>query len=467
MTPSPNYYLRLAAAARVRTHGSGPPPVAPRTRALVPGRLAPILQNMTDFAGREQPAVTARVAVALAGARVRRARWSRRLRPVLGVVIITILVVTLHNRPAPGWTGAHLGVTIALVGCLSPMAWAALHRGLRLESAVRTAAISVVIGAFGIALAALQPAGISALPASVSIMTAFFFLPPRHADPIAVAVGVGLVAAMLASGSAVINALTNVLFCGVLGVMAVCMSQAGRNSDRAELLLAQLEDARAAEAEAAALAERTRIAQDLHDVLAQSLSGLAIQMEAARRLSRRGQGGADLSELLDRCAKLVKEGLADARRAVGALRGDAVASLDRLPDLVERYRGDLELDATLTVSGTRRDLPGEAGLALYRGAQEALTNAARYARGSQTLVTLSYEREATVLTVEDRRPKAIDSGADGTNSVSGPVPASAAPIVSGSGLGLIGMRERLAEVGGTATANPTQDGWIVRMEIPA
>jgi signal transduction histidine kinase len=411
---------------------------------------------MMDLAGQEQPAVSARVAVALAGARDRRRRWSRRLRPALGVVVVTVLVATLRSRPAPGGTGAHLGVTVALVGCLAPMLWATLHRSWPLDSIARTAGISLVIGAFGIALAALQPAGVSALPASVSIMTAFYFLPPRYAATIGAAVGTGLVAAMLASGSALISALTNLLFCAVLGVMAVCMSQAGRNSDRAELLLAQLEDARAAEAEAVALAERTRIAQELHDVLAQSLSGLAIQMEAARRLSRRGQGGADLTELLDRCAKLVKEGLTDARRAVGALRGDAVASLDRLPDLVERYRGDLELDATLTVAGTRRELPGDAGLALYRGAQEALTNAARYARGSRTLVTLSYEPQATVLTVEDRRTETGSDGAEGT-----------APIVSGSGLGLIGMRERLAEVGGTATAGPTRAGWIVRMEIPA
>jgi signal transduction histidine kinase len=242
------------------------------------------------------------------------------------------------------------------------------------------------------------------------------------------------------------------------------MIQAGRNSDRAELLLAQLEDARAAEAEAAALAERTRIAQDLHDVLAQSLSGLAIQTEAARRLARRGQSGEDLADLLDRCAKLAKEGLTDARRAVGALRGDAVATLDRLPELIERYRGDLELDATLTVSGTCRDLPGEAGLALYRGAQEALTNAARYARGSQTLVTLRYEQDATVLTVEDRRTKEDGVEPAGSQAASGIEPA---PIVYGSGLGLVGMRERLAEVGGTATAGPTREGWIVRMEIPA
>jgi signal transduction histidine kinase len=420
---------------------------------------------MTQFADQEQPAVSARVAVALAGARDRRERWSGRLRPALGVVIVTVLIVTLRDQPRPGWTGVHLGVTIALAGCLLPMIWSTQRRWWPINAGTTHAAVlSLTIGASGVTLAALQPVGISALPASVSIMVALFFLPPRQAIVIAAAVGAGLATAMLASGSAVLNALTNVLFCAVLGVMAVCMSQAGRNSDRAELLLAQLEDARAAEAQAVALAERTRIAQDLHDVLAHSLSGLAIQTEAARRLARRGQSGEDLTELLDRCAKLAKEGLTDARRAVGALRGDAVATLDRLPELVERYRGDLELDATLTVSGARRELPGEAGLALYRGAQEALTNAVRYARGSQTLVTLSYEQHATVLTIEDRRTEVAAVDLAGAHSATAPEPA---PVVFGSGLGLVGMRERLAEVGGTATAGPTQEGWIVRMEIPA
>ena len=191
-------------------------------------------------------------------------------------------------------------------------------------------------------------------------------------------------------------------------------------------------------------------------MLAQSLSGLAIQLEAARRMARREHVDEDLRELLERSGKLVKEGLADARRAVGALRGDQAAALDfRLPELVERYRGDLELDATLTVFGPKRRLPDEAGLALYRGAQEALTNAARYARGSRTLVTLSYQEAMTVLTVEDRVTQR-EAGESKPTVVSG-----------GSGMGLIGMRERLAEVGGCATAGPTRQGWIVRMEVPA
>lgn len=293
----------------------------------------------------------------------------------------------------------------------------------------------------------------STLPPSVAVLTAFLVLRPLPAVVLGSVLMSGLVGAALAgTDGSVANLISQLLFCAVLALMAISMRQASDNEERAALLLAQLEDARDAQAEAAALAERTRIAQDLHDVLAQTLSGLAIQVQAARRMARRDEAGENLRELLDRAGKLVKEGLGDARRAVGALRGDRLHSLDRLPELVERYRVDLELDATMTVTGTRRALPADAGLALYRGAQEALTNAARYARGARTTVTLCYEPQATTLTIEDRR--------------TGPGPAPAA-LAGGSGLGLTGMRERLTEVGGSASAGPAPDGWRVRMEIPA
>ena len=409
---------------------------------------------MTDSPPDEPPVVSPRLAVAMARARDRRDRWGARLRPVLWVLLASVAVASLRGTPAPGWTGAHLGVTIALLGCVLPMAAAAGERW-PLDTETQRAALALSIGGFGLALTALQQNGVSSLPASVSVMIAFFYLRTPLAAAIGGSVTAGLVVAILMQpGGNVLSAVTQLLFVAVLGITAVIMRQSAFNAERAELLLAQLEDAREAEAEAAALAERTRIAQDIHDVLAQSLSGLAIQLEAARRMARREDVDEDLRELLERSGKLVKEGLADARRAVGALRGDQSAALDRLPELVDRYRSDLEMDATLTICGPKRQLPDEAGLALYRGAQEALTNAARYARGSQTLVTLSYQDEATVLTVEDRVAQA---GA-------APEPA---VVSGGSGMGLTGMRERLAEVGGCATAGPTRQGWMVRMEVPA
>ena len=136
---------------------------------------------------------------------------------------------------------------------------------------------------------------------------------------------------------------------------------------------------------------------------------------------------------------------------MGALRGDQVPALDRLSDLVQRYRDDLGLDVTLEVCGSRRQLSDEIGFALYRGAQEALTNSARYAAGARTLVSLSYAEKAVVLVVEDHR------------TTPGPPPA---PVATGSGLGLAGMRERVAEVAGTVSTGPTESGWIVRMEVP-
>jgi signal transduction histidine kinase len=375
---------------------------------------------------------------------------------VLWAVVVTIAVASLRGHPRPGWSGTRLAVTVALVCCLLPMVLAAAKRW-PLDSEAQRAALAVSVGVFGLILTALQENGVSSLPASVAVMVSFYFLEPRLAAVIGGLVILGLLAAILVQpGGTVTSAVTLLLFCAILGVMAICMRQAGLNADRAELLLAQLEDAQEAEAQAAALAERTRIAQDLHDVLAQSLSGLAVQLEAARRMVRRDGVDERLRELIERSGKLVKEGLADARRAVWALRGDQMPTLDRLAELVERYRTDLELDVALTVNGASRDLPDEAGLALYRGAQEALTNAARYARGSQTLVTLCYEKEVTVLTVEDR------AGDDAARPAAAP-----APVVGGSGLGLTGMRERLSEVGGRATAGPTRQGWIVRMEIPA
>ncbi|HEV2374556.1 MAG TPA: histidine kinase, partial [Streptosporangiaceae bacterium] len=260
------------------------------------------------------------------------------------------------------------------------------------------------------------------------------------------------VADLVGAGRSGTDALTQVLFCAVLAAMALCMRQAGQATDRAELLLAQLEDAREAEAAAAALAERTRIAQDLHDVLAQSLSGLAIQLEAAHRMSRRPQTDVCLREVIERSGRLVKEGLADARRAVGALRGEGVPTVGRLAELIERYRSDLGLDVTLTTIGPERELPADAGMALYRGAQEALTNVVRYAQGAKVLVTMHYDEGVTVLTVEDRRPMAD---------------LASVPVATGSGLGLVGLRERLAEAGGRASVGPTMQGWIVRMEVRA
>jgi len=399
--------------------------------------------------------VTPRVAAAIAQSRERAVRSAGRLRPVLWIMLVIILASSLHGYPRPGLAGTRLWVTVTLAGVCVMLVLNAADVW-PMARPVPRAGYPLLLGGFGLAHELLESTNMSSLPTTACVFIACLMLPTR----VGVAIGGVLTGGLMLAGWAVPGgsvwlAGVEFVFCLVLGVAAHSMRQAGESQARAEILLAQLEDAREAEARAVAVAERTRIARELHDVLAQSLSGLAIQLEVARRLARREEVGEQLQGVLDRAGGLVKDGLDDARRAVGALRGPPVPVLDRLPELVERFRTDHHVDVRLSVEGTPRDLPSEAGLALYRGAQEALTNVSRYARGSQGTVTLGYGPAGVVLTVVDEGRVEEDL------EYSGPP--------KGSGMGLIGMRERLAQVGGSAQAGPTEDGdgWTVRMEVPA
>ena len=106
------------------------------------------------------------------------------------------------------------------------------------------------------------------------------------------------------------------------------------------------------------MAERSRIAGELHDVLAHSLSGLAIQLQGARKLAGREAVSDGLRAVIERSAELTKAGLADARQAVSALRGERLPTLDQLAALVEDFRRDTGADASLRIDGTSRPLPG-------------------------------------------------------------------------------------------------------------
>jgi signal transduction histidine kinase len=218
------------------------------------------------------------------------------------------------------------------------------------------------------------------------------------------------------------------------------------------LLLAELEDAREEQTRAAAIAERSRIATELHDVLAHSLSGAAIQLQGARKLAEREEATPQMQAAIERAGELVKSGLANARQAVGALRGDEMPGIAQLESLVTSFRADIGADITLSVEGRARTLPADASLALYRGAQEALTNVARYAPGATTCVVLRYDSDRTTLVVEDRVSPLVSGG-----ELQG----------VGGGRGLAGMRERLERAGGNMCAGPTDQGWRVELDVPA
>jgi signal transduction histidine kinase len=374
----------------------------------------PDAAGLTHDAARDEPG-SARVAEARSRARERRDAQRQALRP-LGVLFIAVVVTaSAQTYPAPGLRGAGLGVLIALAVYAAAVV-TAISVGWARRGPAAQAAVSLLIAGCGVALAVLQPngpVGLTAHPAAQSAITA-------------------------------------TLLCLLLAVTGQFIRRGRESQDHAELLLAQLQDAREGEAAAAARAERSRIAGELHDVLAHSLSGLAIQLQGARKLAAREAASEGLRVAIERSAELTKSGLADARQAVGALRGERLRTVDQMASLVDDFRRDTGGDATLHVSGESRPLPAEASLALFRGAQEALTNIARCAPGAVTAVTVTYQADRTVVTIEDH--------------VSGPQTTILAD--AGGGHGLTAMRERAARAGGTARAGPTADGWLVELEVP-
>ncbi len=207
---------------------------------------------------------------------------------------------------------------------------------------------------------------------------------------------------------------------------------------------------RVREIEQAELRQRHELARDLHDTVGHHVSGIVIQAQAGRAMaaSHPDRALAVLATIEGAAARALEE----MRAIVGVLRDGAEPDLAPQPDITSidrlaRTGGPLRID--VNQSGTLDDLPAAVSVALYRIAQEALTNAMRHARNATRVsIEVSGDLEQVRLTVRD----------DGA-----PVSASR-PL---SGWGLIGMRERTSLFGGTLLAGPGPDrGWVVEATLP-
>ncbi|WP_067170248.1 sensor histidine kinase [Microtetraspora niveoalba] len=197
------------------------------------------------------------------------------------------------------------------------------------------------------------------------------------------------------------------------------------------------------------LEERARLAREIHDTIAQGLSGIVTQLEAAE------QAMPDLAAVQKRIAlakELARDNLQEARRSVDALRPRplAHAGLDAaLAQVAERWSRTSGTTATVSVEGTRRPLSGEVATTLLRAAQEGLSNAAKHARAGRVAITLTYMDDEVTLDVFDD-----GQGFD--------------PAVPGSGYGLAAMRERAGGVGGTLTVESAPgEGTALCLRIPS
>jgi signal transduction histidine kinase len=231
-------------------------------------------------------------------------------------------------------------------------------------------------------------------------------------------------------------------------------------AEQAERTLEQTRRVREAETQAAALAERARIAREIHDVLAHSLAAVSVNLQAAEGLlSALPDQGPELAKAIEcvtRASAFTRDGLAEARQAILALRDNApespVTLAGQLRALAEEYRADDDSAVEFTVTGEPRPVAAEAGLTVYRTAQEALTNARKHAPGQPVSLTLEFTPATVTVAIVNPLPPA----------------GAARPLArAGAGYGLTGLRERAALGGGTLTAEPAEGYWRVCLTIPA
>jgi signal transduction histidine kinase len=389
--------------------------------------------------------------------------------PACGIIAVFVTIGSIGGMLKPGQSAPEIAASaVALVVSVAGMAWSVL---IGTETSAQTIAALTIVGLAGAVQVGLSPGEAGYLVIFVALIGIGMELPTRLALVTGLIVFAGanisfLVAARLSPGNIIGNDVGAIfLFTVGLFTRATRESQARARAAqaRAEGLLAELRASQAAQAQAAALTERTRLAREIHDILAHSLSGLVLALDTAELLGRHGGGdqdapGADtVAKMLGqvhRAQRMAREGLADTRRAISALRGDELpgpALLDRLVNDTAEATG---IHAELAVAGEPRPLAPEVGLALYRTAQEALINTAKYAgRGGRAKLSLTYRAGDIELAIEDAR-----------------APGAAPPAAGGltfGGYGLTGMRERAELLGGRLTAGPTERGFQVRLWLPA
>jgi signal transduction histidine kinase len=408
--------------------------------------------------------------------------------PAVNGIRIVVLVMVVVTVPlfTPHFAQRGLGLATAVALAVSAVAWVVWQLA---ERRPRLWLVSLaVLGAAGGALAGLSSASTAVAVGFVVVVSAGARLTTEVSFAIAAETVAAFLIAALAGGAPA-TALIG-WTAGLIGLWAFGLTRRAYvlRTLEAEDALEQARRAHAAETQAAALAERARIAREIHDVLAHSLAAVSVNLQAAEglldALPDKGPEVAKVIECVERAGALTKEGMTETRRAILALRDDDTGDVEpgyaagqaavpaangtgpgagesggrperltgRLRALADEHSADGDGAVEFTVTGTPRPLGPEAALTAFRTAQEALTNARKHAPGQPVGLTVRYAPDETVLTVSNPLPP---GGTEG-------------PLArAGTGYGLTGLRERAALAGGTLAAGAEGGQWLVRLRVPA
>jgi signal transduction histidine kinase len=275
----------------------------------------------------------------------------------------------------------------------------------------------------------------------------------RPQRPITIGLAAATLSLLLVGVSAVLFPYPVQLIGSVAGLVILVLISLSRRQYRAaerqeRLLLEERLVVEQERAEVAALAERSRIARDIHDVLAHSLGGLVLQLDAVEALLESGRHD-EAHRRIAAARGLAAEGLEEARRAVDALRDPETAAdpAAAIQQLVDTHRS-LGARAELHQSGEPGPLDPVAAGALRRAAQEVLSNARRHAPGMPTELTLDWTPD--------------DVAFRASTALAATTPAS----LAGGGRGLAGLAERMTALGGTATAGVRDHAFVVEARVP-
>jgi signal transduction histidine kinase len=365
---------------------------------------------------------------------------------------VLLAYATIEATTGASQSAASKAVRLSLAAALGVWYWTWLVA----RSSTTRRDLIYLVGAVGLwaPLIALDPVFLSL---GFGVLAPFWLTDLRHGAVVVLVVAVGWIWQLSPEWGAVAwpaVAAVSVFAAGTLLSVAY-MGTIVRQSRERQRLIEQLQATRAelaaAERQAGTLAERQRLARDLHDTLTQGFTSIVLLLEAAEESLATGR---PVAQHIQQALRSARDNLAESRQVVWALRPRPLAEQPLPPaleELTRRLAEETGMQAETVVTGTVQPLPGEAEEALLRIAQEALANVRKHAAASRVTVTVSYLDDVTMLDVAD----------DGVGFDH------AASAAAAGGLGLPAMSERAAALGGGLTIESAPgEGTTIAVKLP-